>query len=228
VEAQLRSTHWKEFAQEGVRPSYNTNDYSLCRIVADSLPLRQSTLTEWASKFTRLSDHFATLIREHDQKFNISGKPWKGESDHSCAEPEVEEQQWPAALTVPKADVDKEGLQCTVASHNASIKLVFTNEKRLYLQAVADVVVPSSECLLQVYGDYLSGPEVKQRADVVGENMLWTWAVSSLDYEAFFRHPESWSKSFTPKCTVFDIAEFGFSGLDQSQAGCCKWNSEPR
>ena len=204
LESFLRARSWKEFAQEGERPTYSTADFELCRVVAEDngdliLPLRQDALTEWGNRFARFSDQFTALVAEHDKEFNPSGRPWK--NDHPApATEETEEQAEPwTGETVDLETVNKSGKVQDIVSFMPSVHLLFTSDHRLFLHPVADVVVPASKALFQVYGDYVSGAEVQQRKDALGNDKLWDWAMTSLDYQATFKHPDSWTENFPDK-----------------------------
>ena len=194
VEQALRASNWKEYVQEG----YNTASFGLTRPVTDddggevTLPLRQDTLTEWTSKFTRHADEFAKLVDQHNAEFNVSGIPWR-QSHQAPARGEAESQAEAAA-----DGVDRDSLSggTDVVSKNSSVTLIFQQEGELYLHAAADIVIPASEPLFYIFGAYHSGAEVQQKIDSLGAGKMFPFQMESLDVEATFTHPADWRESF--------------------------------
>ena len=158
-------------------------DASLLKVTmptADNcLAVKQAAIDDWEKKLVAKHTALQDIIKEHDEKYNPSGRTHKttaagdasssagGASNppglQSLASEDVID--WPAEQTYDSMDaLKKEGTMEAMAGSPAEYTLHSTGNK-VFVQAHEDYILDASVPLCHVWGKYHTGSEVKQAED---------------------------------------------------------------
>ena len=154
----------RPFNQEHQAPGYNSADFVLTMPTGNSLAFRQSSVDEWSEKFVRMKDSFEKKMQERNDKFNVSGMTYKGESKRpleGTSEAPTQGDPFPESAVVK--DIG-EAKVTVPAKCNSSIDILIDSRGSFHLQAKQDCIIASSLPLCEVFGEFLTGAEIPPRS----------------------------------------------------------------
>ena len=202
-------------------PSVDASLLKVTMPTADNcLAVKQAAIDDWEKKLVAKHTALQDIIKEHDEKYNPSGRTHKttaagdasssagGASNppglQSLASEDVID--WPAEQTYDSMDaLKKEGTMEAMAGLPAEYTLHSTGNK-VFVQAHEDYILDTSVPLCHVWGKYHTGSEVKQAKDKKAS--LVPLEVTSADFVAYWSGHSAWPAFTTSPCPLSDFADY--------------------
>ena len=175
----------------GGRPVLDEKRFELCQPRANGdLPATQTLIDKWSNykpkAGTKLPD-FATVVKDHNAAFNVSGEAWKkrdlgseeGSQESGAKKPRVGED----AITIPAQDGQLSSKEEVVARGSAHVLpanmfelIVCPEHNELYIFAREDTVLDHTKELCLIRGRYLAGQAARTYMEEGSQYVAWDFA----------------------------------------------------
>lgn len=166
-------------------PTYDEKSYKLtCPNTANHLPVRQDWLDSIQERIKSHTARLQDMIKEHDKLANPSGVPYKGEKKRTAEEsPKVDAVEYEPEADGPKSKdefTNEQSLEGLTSEHQFFIK-----DGILWLHAHVDQIIPATEPLMLLWGEYMCGAE-KSKEMARSKTKSIPWNMTSATYRAAF------------------------------------------
>ena len=136
------------------------------------------------ARLDRLGGQLQKLIANHDQKWNISGVPYKGQKKR-VVETVVDED--PFAVTLPEGSIKTKAALAPDHTVPCGKYELLVKGKDLWVHALDDVVLSGRQPLCQMWGEFVTGSTPSEKKAIAkNKSKMFPVLLTSVESEAYF------------------------------------------